>query len=1147
MPDQVETASSSGKSSEAASHRRVTSWLTSSIRRSATTVASQATSFHWHRSHGEPSAKVVADAPPPERQRLFRIVGTPMHFQLPTGYKQALAELLYAAALMRTTQSSERHDGIVTEQDVSWFLRSRYRIKAFALEKQHQEEENLLRFADTEALFELVKRCQLLESERSFEAWRDQAAATTPPNHDSTLILDTTVVTQRAQSPVASSRIEDEEAAPQTNKGDACADERTGHPEPETMPPTNPELDLAEIAAELFGPELWRCSLWHSRMQAAASGMRNRVSIEHTFDINDDLEVPDVAIRLAFEALAGGDEDAVLTPERLRAYMYRVGEKSLIPLVGLLFAEIGSDKCDLDTFRSLLVADYFELASIHGGRGGADGFYVTESDGVGTATYFDDCDAAFEAFTGVELERDIPISELAIIREVAESGGSVALVPGEETLLTMTDFHSGCHDAETAEPTPEASTLTPEPSSTVSSGASTPQHRKSDNDEHRLRSRGKSFAQTTSKQLRKQAQRVVDVGMRMVRDSQKVLDMVLDDARSLNYTMLVFLFFILTVVTYGIALLYVVDLAWKCSSTVCVMARVGYSWIMTLLLSVIVGLIILVPLNMVNCRLSTPMSALISAWVTIVSTFVPFFVTWFLVRINWGSSEFARLRTDLRSGPYSALMIVTTIFGGICLFYQAYLAMVQSALFRTRIPWFRSSSRWIRRPRFQRVSEQLLPWGRRKTLMLMREAISLHEKMRRAEDLGDLSVFVELGQPRENFLQYAKRKFLYACESNRLIWTGRLLEKEGIVVPARIQIAQILQVILSCASFAGLIWFATFIVNVGWVVRGTRISPTPWVVYVSFSVGAVAGLVVTLAESFMMPGNYRKLNHAYRSGRYSLVDREFMVNKNKLHRVSFVVGMSAWCTLWGFALTAIVIGGSLFLLTWSRSRVIALGIALTWLATGVISITKNTLGYWMLNRMVATQLYRRRVFAFILTDIGESAWILASGIWWVIGRVVIYLLLFALYIGRIDSNPWRKKLSVLDGFTAAFTTVALAYDAHHHPFVNRLCTLLLLRACAWRQRDSNHERTKASAKMVTPNRTGNGVASGAVAEDAASGGIPYTSPGTRAAHPPMAPIWRLLLVLALMPDMVWYRARTRIHSAMERRQVQQAEQKASPA
>ncbi|KAF6001490.1 hypothetical protein F1559_002007 [Cyanidiococcus yangmingshanensis] len=878
------------------------------------------------------------------------------------------------------------------------------------------------------------------------------------------------------------------------------------------------------------------CCLWSA----------NRISVEQTFDINDDLEVPDVAIRLAFEALSGGNESGLLTPQSLRSYMYRVGEKSLIPLIDFLFAEVGSDACDLDTFRSLLVADYFELASIHGGRGGADGFYVTEADGVAGATYFDDCDAAFEAFSGVELERDIPISELAVIREVAESGGSVALGPGEETLLTMTDFYSGFHDAETADLTPEQSTLNSEPSSTPSSGAQTPSYQNGGSDSNVALKRGRSLAHTTSKHIRKQAQRVMDVGLRMARDSQKVLDMVLDDARSLSYTTLVFLFFMLTVVTYGIALLYVVDLAWKCSSTVCVMARVGYSWIMTLLLSVIVGLIILVPLNMVNCRLSTPTSAVISAWVTIVCTFVPFFVTWFLVRINWGSSQFAKLRTDLRSGPYSALMIVTLVFGGICLFFQTYLAMVQSALFRTRIPWFRSSSKWIRRPRFQRVAEQLLPWGRRKTLMLMRQAISLHEKMRHAEDLGDLSVFVEVEDPRESFLKYAKRKFLYACESNRLIWTGQLLEKEGIVVPTRIQIAQILQVLLSCASFAGLIWFATFIVNVGWVVRGTRISPTPWVVYVSFSVGAVAGLIVTLSESFMMPGNYRKLNHAYRSGRYSLFDREFMVNKNKLHRVSFVLGMSAWCTLWGFALSALVVGGALFLLTWSRSRVIALGIALTWLATGVISITKNTIGYWMLNRVVATQLYRRRVFAFILTDIGESAWILASGIWWVIGRVVIYLLLFALYIGRIDSNPWSKKLSVLDGFTAAFTTVALAYDAHHHPFVNRLCTLLLLRASSRRQQGLRQEQRGPSKKLFTPNRRADGKDTKLTKQPTSPNGL-VSSSSARAVHPPMAPIWRLLLVLALMPDMVWYRARTRIYSAMERRFTQQAAQKNTKA
>jgi MFS family permease len=1063
-----------------------------------------------------------------------------MHFQLPESYKQAVAELMYAAILMRSTNAPERQDGIVTEQDVSWFLRSRYRIKAFALGEQRDENENLLSFADTEALFELVKRWQLVESERSFEAWREHVAAEAEVN-------DATITSDAATATSGVSESKEEERA--VDMGDAILDAKqspcawnahatngvaTQHP--------NPELDLAEIAAELFGPELWRCSLWHSRMQAAASGMRNRISVEQTFDINDDLEVPDVAIRLAFEALSGGSEDGLLTPQRLGAYMHRVGEKSLIPLINLLFAEVGSEKCDLDTFRTLLVADYFELASIHGGRGGADGFYVTESDGAAGATFFDDCDAAFEAFTGVELERDIPISELAIIREVAESGGSVALGPGEETLLTMTDFYSGFPDAETADLTPEQSAAISEPSSTPSSGITTPSRENEDRDPNTALKRGKSLAKSTSKHIRRQAQRVMDVSLRMARDSQKVLDMVLDDARSLSYTLIVFLFFILTVVTYGIALLYVVDLAWKCGSTVCVMARVGYSWIMTLLLSVIVGMIVLVPLNMVNCRLSTPFSAVISGWVTIVCTFVPFFVTWFLVRINWGSSQFAKLRADLRSSPYSALMIVTLIFGSICLFFQSYLAMVQSALFRTRVPWFRSSSKWIRRPRFQRVSDQLLPWGRRKTLMLMRQAISLHEKMRYAEDLGDLSVFVEVGKPRENFLQYAKRKFLYACESNRLIWTGQLLDKEGIVVPARIQIAQILQVILSCASFAGLIWFATFIVNVGWVVRGTRISPTPWVVYVSFSVGAVAGLIVTLSESFLMPGNYRKLNHAYRSGRYSLFNREFMVNKNKLHRVSFVLGMSAWCTLWGFALTALVIGGSLFLLTWSRSRVIALGIALTWLATGVISITKNTIGYWLLNRMVATQLYRRRVFAFILTDIGESAWILASGIWWVIGRVVIYLLLFALYIGRIDSNPWRQKLSVLDGFTAAFTTVALAYDAHHHPFVNRLCTLLLLRASSRRQHGVRQGQAGLGTKLLTPNHPANGKHTKSSKRTLSLNGSESSSPAS-AAHPPMAPIWRLLLVLALMPDMVWYRARTRIYSAMERRFVQQAAQR----
>ena len=1156
---------------------------------------------------------------------MFRIVGAPVQFELPQGYREATGELRYAGTLMRSEMLPERPDGSVSERDVSRFIRSRYRLK-LQPEDEDAEWENVLSFADTETVFQVLRRTEGLHSEEAYREWRlggqrhvqercDRTEASTSDGADAAKNGERVPAADGDGEPIHSKAADTPESSGVPDGGSTSDAKR------ESVPA---DLDLAEVTAELFGPELWRCSLWRSRQQASASGSYTRVSREQTFDMSDDLEVPDMAIRLAFQALAGNSHTCLLTRERLRDYMYRAGEKDLIPLVELLFDEVGSNECDLETFRHLLVADYFELASVHGGRSGADGFYVTDEDGAGPSTYFDDCDTAFEAFTGIELERDVPLSELEVMREVAESGGSVALGAGEETLLSSTGLQTtaaedddaaneeqavgatrrplrrasvrasravnattmdvagpaneehavasedaeGMADADTAtgaiatsaappaSPSPsgpEPSTPQPSPPSTVA--PTSPSSKALAWRSPTSASRGERMFHATSEYLRAQAKRMMSTGFSIARESQKVLDMVLDDGRSLGYTMLVFLFFYLTVITYAFVVIYLISVAWKCSSDLCVMVRVGYSWVTALLLSVILGLMILVPLNSINCRTSAPASAVSGAALTSVYTFVPFFVTWFLSRGGSGDSRFHGLRSVLSSKPFSALMIVTACLGFGCMLWQAYLGMVQSAFWRTRVPGFRSWGWWIRRPRFQRQSDQLLPWGRRKTLRLMREAIDFHDRMRQAEDLGDLSVFVEVKSPRESFIQFSIRRARFFWESNRLIWSDRILPEEGIVVPARIRIAQVVQVLLICAAYAGTIFLATLLVHKHWVVPGLNIVPTPWNVYASFSFGGTIALLVALAEAFMIPGTYRKIHQRYRSGRWPLDDRAFAVNKNKLHRVSFVIGISAWCSLWGYLFTAILLGGALFLLTWSRSRVIAIGLALTWTANGIISVTKNTIGYSMLNRLVAVQLYRRRVFAFILTDIGETAWIIASGFFWLIGRIVIYLLIFAVYLGRVDTNPWNAKLSVLDGFSGAFATVALAFDAHHHPFVNRLCTLLLLRAAARRQRDARRQQRQQSGRLPPGKASQSAPLACVVAERLAVSGLhadggdgaaavsganagatmpPVNTVGTYT-RPVLAPVWRLLLVLALMPDMIWRRAQNRVYNAVERR------------
>jgi len=224
------------------------------------------------------------------------------------------------------------------------------------------------------------------------------------------------------------------------------------------------------------------------------------------------------------------------------------------------------------------------------------------------------------------------------------------------------------------------------------------------------------------------------------------------------------------------------------------------------------------------------------------------------------------------------------------------------------------------------------------------------------------------------------------------------------------------------------------------------IFPKKWQVEVTAAFAIITATLISLASSVVYIPSAIHTIMKFRSGVIpSLRDPGFLKYRRGLHNMPYMIGVMFWGLVTTTIFLTFAVAVVVFLLVWHVSRDYLLtftaqiiGILVTILIKIVVCtvFTKVTYAGFYRNYPAAAN-----IFSFSL-----ECWYLALTIGFVFSRLIKFLVVTGLYVGRIDRPVFAEDLLLdIDSLPRVFRQNLLSTDSHRHPYIELLGLMYLMK------------------------------------------------------------------------------------------------------
>jgi len=222
--------------------------------------------------------------------------------------------------------------------------------------------------------------------------------------------------------------------------------------------------------------------------------------------------------------------------------------------------------------------------------------------------------------------------------------------------------------------------------------------------------------------------------------------------------------------------------------------------------------------------------------------------------------------------------------------------------------------------------------------------------------------------------------------------------------------------------------------------------PEPWLIRVTFGVATTVATMAALSICFVYIPSAIHTILKFRSGAIpSLRDPYFINYRKSLHLSTFMIGAMFWGLLVSTVVLAVLVAGAVFVVLWPITQPFLGSLLATIIGIFSTLILKIVVCIYV-GKLSFTGLYRKRPVLSNIFSLALECWHLALTVLSLIMRFVKFLITAGLYVGRIDRPILQKDLMVdLDSMPKAFRQDMLMAEAHHHPYLERLGIMYMMK------------------------------------------------------------------------------------------------------
>jgi len=144
-----------------------------------------------------------------------------------------------------------------------------------------------------------------------------------------------------------------------------------------------------------------------------------------------------------------------------------------------------------------------------------------------------------------------------------------------------------------------------------------------------------------------------------------------------------------------------------------------------------------------------------------------------------------------------------------------------------------------------------------------------------------------------------------------------------------------------------------------------------------------------------------------------------------------------------------IISSIVFFTIWSGTREFTVKIWAQVLGI-VVSIVLKTIVFIFLRKILYSALYRTKPTAANLIHLALECWNIALAIGYMVLRAFQLIMISAFYVGRIDTEVFAPGVGCIgpvpiDSIPNTFKRDILIHEAHHHPYIERLGLMYLMK------------------------------------------------------------------------------------------------------